>query len=149
MTPEAADWVYEHVLTGTFRRSVGAEGRGKDADDLALGPAAVRTCPCQWGPCGHCQAGRIDRCAHRSIPDWPRPEPAAYLVGRNGGALALVWTVGKPCRWRCPGPPSGEQVELFAGVRKAPRLDRGPQPEGRAPADDAQLGLFDLAGGAR
>jgi hypothetical protein len=146
VTPETADWVYAVVLTKTYLRSVGAEGRGDQ--ELSRGPAAVRDCPCEWGPCGHCAAGRIDRCGHRTIPAWPKPSPATYVVARDGAAVASVWRVGRPCQWRCPGPPAGEQIELFAGVRQVPR-DRAPQPEGRAPADDAQLSLFDLAGGAR
>lgn len=147
MTPEAADWVYEVVLTQTYRRAVGAEGRGNE--DLQLGPAAVRTCHCQWGPCGHCSAGRVDRCAHRTIPDWPRPSPATHIVTRAGGARTDVWLSGTPCRWRCPGPPGGEQAQLFSAARRPPRLDRGPQPGGRTVADENQLSLFDLTGGVR
>lgn len=68
-------------------------------------------CPCQWGPCGHCLAGRPEKCAHHHYP--PRsqrsPDPETYLTGRRGGALALVRRAdGSGCSWVCPGPPPAE-----------------------------------------
>lgn len=113
MTPAAADWVYEHALTGPIRRSYGCDDQG---------PVAVRTCSCQWGPCGHCQGGRPDRCAHRQRRTRRDRDPAASILSRGGGVVALVWPVGRGCRWHCPGPTL---------------------------ADASQPALFALAGGAR
>lgn len=130
MTPDAADWIYRHVLTTAYRRSVGAEGRGKD-DELQLGFAAVRTCPCQFGPCGRCALGRHDHCSHHN---WrPPASPLAHILTRRGGALTPVWPTGKACAWRCPCgclPP-----EPLPAVEPEPVVE--------------QLELFALAGGAR
>lgn len=122
MTPEAADWIYREVLTVRYRRNVGADPvvrKGKVVDP-GLGPSAVRLCPCQWGPCGHCQQlGRHDHCTTRV--GWagnPPLSPAERLRG------IPVWTTGTPCSWRCscrcPEParsvPALEQLDLFANL---------------------------------
>jgi hypothetical protein len=99
MTPAAADWVYRHVLTAAYRRSVGAEARADRDDDMQLGPRAVRICPCQYGRCGWCTNDRHDQCTHHR---WASPpSPAARLLSRSGSVLAEVWPTGKPCAWRC------------------------------------------------
>ena len=119
MTPETADWIYHEVLTKKYRRGVGAEPivrKGKVIDG-GLGPAAVRTCPCHWGPCGHCQdRGRHDRCTTRVGWDGnPPPGPEGWI------SCIPVWRTGTPCAWRCscpcprpaPSTPGLEQLDLF------------------------------------
>lgn len=114
MTPAAADWVYEHVLTRRFKESAGAimwTGAGKDRTDAGQGAAFLRTCCCETGLCGRCGDGRPDRCTHRG---WaPAPAPASWLVDRAGMAVAAVWMSGKPCAWLCANAPRG-QLDLFA-----------------------------------
>lgn len=117
MRPEAADWVYDVVLTQRYKESAGAiQWTGKQATgtwrDEGPGAAMLRTCPCQYGLCGRCADGRPDRCAHR---DWTPPlSPETYVHGRrHGAAVARVWRKGKPCAWLCPNVRLG-QLELFA-----------------------------------
>lgn len=120
MTPEAADWVYQHVLTPAYRDGMGCGEKG---------PVMVRICPCEWDTCSNCLWGRHAECHERALPGIEAP--ATRIVDRSGavvvehrtGRLAAVWPSGTPCVWRCACP----------CVR----------PVG------AQLGLFDLAGGAR
>lgn len=116
MPREAADWVYDVVLTQRFKESAGCiqwTGFRKTGTWRDEGPGAVmlRTCPCEYGLCGRCADGRPDRCAHR---EWTPPlVPAAYVQNRRGMAIAKVWRSGKPCTWLCPNVRLG-QLELFA-----------------------------------
>lgn len=70
------------------------------------------TCPCQYGPCGHCQAGRHHNCAHNT-PGYSVVSPEAYVTDHRSQVLswrvpgarsvvAAVWLPGRACRWRCP-----------------------------------------------
>ncbi len=143
MTAAAADWVYAEVLTPAYRRAVSAEGRGQDEDQL--GTAAVRICPCQWGPCGRCEVlGRHDQCTTK-VGFAGQPPVSSYGWLHNASGLMVflwsqalgrrvsveVWPSGTPCAWRCP---------CVCPVPE-PVLVREPEFE--------QLGLFALAGGAR
>lgn len=114
MTPEAAAWVYDVVLTRRYLESVGAimwTGKGDDRHDEGQGPAFLALCDCQFGPCGRCAGGRPDLCAHAA---WnPGISPETYIVSPRGYALARVWRRGKPCRWVCTSVKPG-QMELFA-----------------------------------
>ena len=114
MTPEAADWVYEHVLTRRYKESAGAiewTGAREKRRDEGRGPLRLRECPCWYGLCGRCGDGRPDRCSHR---EWAPPfVPAARVQNRRGMVVADVWLVGKPCSWLCPNVRLG-QLELFA-----------------------------------
>lgn len=125
MTPAAADWVYEVVLTQRYKESAGAimwTGARENRRDAGAGAVFLRMCACQWGPCGHCSDGRHDRCAHRG--EWrPPASSATWLQSHRGMAIAAVWMAGRPCRWSC------------ACDCPAPAVE--------------QLGLFDLAGGTR
>jgi len=87
MTPEAAAWVRANVLLPYARDEVHSR-------------ALIEHCPCQWGPCGHCDSGRHEQCTARRMPPSVRPE--TYLVRRNGSVVAEVWRLGKPCVWLCP-----------------------------------------------
>ncbi|GAA2696422.1 DUF6248 family natural product biosynthesis protein [Actinoplanes palleronii] len=133
MTEDAADWIYREVLTQTYRRSVGAEARGKGQDDLQLGPAAVRRCRCQYGRCGHCGTDRHEQCT--THVHGARRGGETYVVGRTGGALAEVWLSGKACAWRCScGCPAPVPVQAI------------PEPEPEPVFE--QMDLFALAAGA-
>lgn len=114
MTPAAADWVYDVVLTQRFKESVGAimwTGAGADRRDEGRGAAFLRMCACQYGPCGRCGDGRPDRCAHRG---WTPPlVPDGWIQSRRGLAVGAVWRSGKACAWLCPTVVLG-QLELFA-----------------------------------
>lgn len=115
MTPDAADWVAATVLTPAYLDSRG-------------GLDLVRTCRCQYGHCGHCAAGRHNRCIHRRHD--PVVLPQTYILARDGHVPHLkldsgrwvpaeVQTVGRPCVWRCPcacPAPATEQLDLFAAA---------------------------------
>jgi hypothetical protein len=119
MSAEAADWVYNTVLTATYRRSCTVEGD----------PALILQCDCQGGRCGHCAAGRHHQCT--TVLHGPIVHPETYIVSRSGGAMTPVWLSGTPCRWMCacgcPAPepvavavPEFEQLDLFALAGGAP-----------------------------
>jgi hypothetical protein len=132
MPAAAADWIYHQVLTLAYRQSVGAEGRGHD-HDLARGPAAVRSCACEWGRCHGCQVGRHSHCVRARVVS-----PAARILTRSGqvatvrldnekSVYAEVLPSGRACGWRCPcdclppampvavvEPEPAVQLELFA-----------------------------------
>jgi Family of unknown function (DUF6248) len=88
--PESdAEWIATKVLTRTYLRSCG-------------GVKLVRLCRCQYGRCGHCGDGRHSKCTTRiGFGGNPPAGPHTHLVDRRGGAIAGVWTTGKPCRWVC------------------------------------------------
>jgi hypothetical protein len=116
MTPEAADWVYDVVLTRRYKESTGAimwTGARENRRDEGKGAAFLRMCCCQYGLCGHCGDGRPDRCSHR---EWTPPaQPATHLMDRRGMVLASVWRSGKPCAWLCPNAQMG-QLPLFSAL---------------------------------
>lgn len=64
-------------------------------------------CPCQYGPCQSCTAGRHGRCTHRRHEPCP-PAPHTWITTAGGmvpnGTVCQVWTVGRPCHWVCPCP---------------------------------------------
>lgn len=118
----------------------------------------LERCDCQYGPCGHCAAGRHRRCAHRHHQPNP-PVPHTYLTTAAGmvvnGHDGQVWTVGRPCRWVCPCPtcrnPRPPAAEILApgnppARRRSTRealtlLDAGPRtapPARRRPAAPAR-----------
>lgn len=111
MTPEAGDWVAEHVLT----RQVVTSAGGLDM---------LRRCPCRYGPSGHCAAGDHVDCPLLRDPQWySRPQPEACMVDSHGGVVAVVWT-GQGCRWRCEcdcghrAPDPWGAPESFAGIEQ-------------------------------
>lgn len=121
MTAAAANWIYWYALTPTYRRAVGAEGRGDDAGHLT-GPDALRKCPCESGVCHGCQTGHHAGCARARIVF-----PAAYVIRADGHVAVVpmgdgrhsVWAAvllsGRQCGWRCAcgcGAPV-EQLDLF------------------------------------
>jgi hypothetical protein len=119
MTPEAAAWVYNVVLTATYRQSCTIEGN----------PRTIVDCCCHGGQCGHCGAGRHHQCT--TVLHGPIVHPETYVVSRSGGAYTPVWLAGTPCRWMCacdcPAPepvavpvPEFEQLDLFALAGGAP-----------------------------
>lgn len=121
MTPAAADWVYDVVLTPAYRRSVGADATDEEASHIT-GPAILRMCPCQWGTCHGCQAGHHAGCVRARIVT-----AVTHVLGTSGSVLVLpvdgggsmfvaVWLAGRQCGWRCGcgcGAPA-EQLDLFA-----------------------------------
>lgn len=102
------------------------------------------TCPCQWGPCGHCQQGNHLECPKRTNPRHGQPDPEAWIVDQRGlvaAHWATVWRAhGPACRWICrcdcppelhPGlPPMRRQRRAdlgIAGLNTTPRRLRGPE----------------------
>jgi hypothetical protein len=114
VTPEAADWVYDVVLTRRYKESAGAimwTGARENRRDEGAGASFLRMCECQYGPCGRCSDGRPELCGHRA---WtPALSPDTYIQDRHGHALNRVWRSGKPCAWLCSTVRLG-QLELFA-----------------------------------
>ena len=94
-----------HVLTKAIIASCGGIG-------------LIRTCACQYGPCGHCGAGRHQHCAHRVRSVLRSSEGS--ILSRAGHVLAR-WDAGRRCQWLCP----------CCGVRKPPVVAERPA---RAPA---------------
>lgn len=138
MTAAAADWVYQVVLTGTYRDSCTVEGD----------PRLIRNCSCQHGACGHCTSGSHEQC--RTHADGPLVGPEAYVVNHRGGARTAVWLSGKPCAWRCPCecPVPEPKLGQLALVDATPGTKRHGQPETRHRREAfGQLELFTLAGG--
>ncbi len=154
MTPDAADWVYDVVLTRRYKESVGAimwTGAREHRRDEGQGAAFLRKCACQYGPCGHCGDGRHDRCGHR---EWrPPASPCTYVQNPRGHALTAVWPSGTACAWLCPcvcPAPVAPPIEQLALVGEVARVaKRHGQPDRHRPLGPVQPGLFDLAGGAR
>ncbi|TDC34228.1 hypothetical protein E1211_17940 [Micromonospora sp. 15K316] len=116
--PDAAAWIRSVVLPKAYVDGI---------PDPSL-------CACQWGPCGHCQAGQHEQC---NVVGWggaPRAHGDTYITTSRGQvavgkgvASAEVWLSGRPCRWVCPcgctpvGPerppadvPATYQLDLFA-----------------------------------
>lgn len=93
MDPAAAAWVRDVVLTRRFL----------DGYDVL-----IALCPCMWGRCGHCPAGRHQQCPSRrpDFAEWRRTHhvsPETYLTGLRGYPRIPVWRAhGPPCRWICP-----------------------------------------------
>lgn len=139
MPAAAADWVYDRVLTRRYKESTNAidwVGARENRRDEGKGAAFLRVCSCQYGPCGHCSAGRHDRCSHRERQ--PAPACTTYLQNSAGLAIAEVWRSGKPCAWLCT-----------CDCRTAAPVDPE-QPTVMAPElVFEQISLFELAGGAR
>lgn len=138
MTADAAAWVYDEVLTATYRRSCTVEGD----------PAPILHCSCQGGRCGHCGGGRHESCTTRRVG--PIVGPETYIVTARGGALTAVWLSGRPCRWACscdcPAPEPDVQPALFDPGPA--RVKRHGQPETKRHRElFGQGALFDLAGG--
>lgn len=138
MTPEAAAWVAEHVLTKWALSGWTVEQR--------------RVCPCQYGPTGHCQDGDHTKCAHHGRREgYPKPSPDTHVISRRGSSYgsAPVWRAGQPCVWRCPCTVCADAPALpglaAAGAGAPRRLMASNQPPGRAEPME-QLDLFDLAG---
>ena len=79
MSPDAAAWVRDHVLTPTYRANT-------------VDPAR---CPCQWGPSGHCLVERHDRCPRTQ--GWERhgqPSPDTWITDAQG--MVAGYTLGVP-----------------------------------------------------
>ncbi|GIE46183.1 DUF6248 family natural product biosynthesis protein [Actinoplanes lobatus] len=140
MPAAAADWIYRVVLTDTYRDSCTIEGN----------PRTIVDCRCHAGQCGHCDAGRHHLC--RTRRDGPLIACETYIVNHRGGARTDVWLAGRPCRWMCscdcPPPEPEVRPALFDAVPVG--VKRYGQPETRRHRElFGQLGLFDVAGGAR
>lgn len=80
----------------------------------AHGPTLTR-CACQWGPCGHCQAGNYSRCAN---PRTGHKTNETWITNRQGyvtQAETRVYLADRICRSMCPEPPLPpvEQLDLF------------------------------------
>lgn len=112
---DAATWIRDVVLPPAYR----------------AGTTDPSICPCQYGPSGHCAAGRHERCPRTW--GWHRhgePDPDTHITnaaGRVGGAPSVssvaVWRTGRPCRWLCPCTCHVTVQPLFAAPeRGTPRL---------------------------
>ncbi|MGW4426614.1 hypothetical protein [Streptosporangium sp. NPDC004631] len=98
MTPDAAAWVREHVLTHP-----------------AASPNRSNRCACQVpaGLCGRCRHGQHGRCTAR----WGFERPL-----RLGHCYVSVWLADRVCKTRCicpkcrrsaPALPVAEQLDLL------------------------------------
>ncbi|MET9303208.1 DUF6248 family natural product biosynthesis protein [Micromonospora aurantiaca] len=117
MPAHAAAWIHDVVLPPKYRQ----------------GTTDPSKCPCQGGPCGHCDAGRHQQCAVIAWGGAPVVRPETVIVDSRGyvavarGVRSVdVWRSGRPCRWvcscgcapiGCEPPPATEpayQLDLFA-----------------------------------
>lgn len=80
--------------------------------------------PCQWGPCGHCTAGRHTQCqfvrwAHLSTA---RPGPHGWITDNKGRVAfpnVAVYVNGNRETWICTCHVEGHgdgQLDLFGGA---------------------------------
>ena len=102
MTEAEAAWVREHVWTRAMRKV------------YAETPAIHSMCPCEYGPCGRCSAGRHDRCPYTDPrhAQWAAARadvPAGWVtyadcqVPTHGGTETWqVWEAGVTHDARCP-----------------------------------------------
>ncbi|QLQ37971.1 DUF6248 family natural product biosynthesis protein [Micromonospora robiginosa] len=117
---DAATWIRDVVLPPAYRK----------------GTRDQSVCPCQWGVCGHCQAGRHEKCnvvawggAPRAHGDTRITDARGLVAGGWGVRSTEVWRSGRPCRWICPcgctpigcalppaSPAGPEQLDLFAAL---------------------------------
>ncbi|MFE5853569.1 hypothetical protein ACFQ61_10195 [Streptomyces sp. NPDC056500] len=133
MTPEAAAWVEQHVITDYHLANEGTfGGPQQDADPM---------CPCQL-PCYPCRSGRHQACLgfHAAAGDLTQQRPETHLRAPapwrppdpKRPLYTAVWLADRGCRPLCdcttcqpvpvaagialPEPParSGGQLELFA-----------------------------------
>jgi hypothetical protein len=116
-----ASWIRTHVLPAHYDNSY---------------EPLIKMCACQWGRCGHCDAGNHDQCARRraEMRDWKPFSPEAYVITRNGWARTPVWRANGPaCRWLCPCTTCARRAAI-----KPPQHQQ--QPASSTPQD--QLSLF-------
>lgn len=140
MPKPVAAAIYRDVLTPTYRAANTVEGS----------PALIVHCRCHDGRCGHCMAGRHQQCTTRLRG--PLVGPEGYVTGHRGQACTAVWLSGRPCRWvcACACPPDRPETAPALFDAGPARVRRHGQPETRRRKElFGQLGLFDLAGGAR
>ena len=124
MPPDTAQLIRDQVLPTSYR------------DEIRAG--LIEHCPCQWGPCGHCEAGNHNQCSVVAWGGAPRAHGDSYIINRRGQVTVgrgvpstEVWRAGRPCRWICPcgctpigytpppaptGPAAPEQLDLFAAL---------------------------------
>lgn len=142
MSDEAAAWVREFVWTKRMRKA------------FADTPGAYLHCDCQFGPSGHCKAGKHTKCWHGANEPYRSPEayvcgpdgttvlsfaesfthPTGSAIGPKRAAAAMVWLADRACRWRCP-------CDCHTSTASAPE----PPPAVPEPRIDKpiQLDLFD------
>ena len=84
-TPAEAVWIRENAWLPHHRET------------HAEYPVVQGACPCEYGQCGHCAAGRHDQCA-----ELVRGHVATYLTTPDGYALAEVHEAGHPHHRGCP-----------------------------------------------
>jgi hypothetical protein len=140
MSDTAAAWVREFVWTRRMRKV------------FADTPGAVLRCECQFGPSGHCNAGKHGKCWHGSNEPYLSPE--GYVCGPDGTSVlsfaenfahptgsatgphqtshAMVWLTDRSCRWRCP-------CDCHASAGLSPEPPATPAPQIDKPV---QLDLF-------
>lgn len=100
MSPEAAEWIRDHVWPAWMRAM---------DDDYERGCFLLRMCACELGTCVACsQDGEHHHCLTRQHGGRPLGWDMAvwaWTSGRlpvHGRALADVMVAGRSCRWTCP-----------------------------------------------
>lgn len=81
--------------------------------------------PCQWGQCGHCDAGRHDSCQFVRDQRPRKPGPHSYLTDNKGRVTfpnVKVYVPGQWETWVCACHRAGHdtggehQLDLFGGA---------------------------------
>lgn len=112
MTDAEAAWVREHAWLKAMRQA------------YRTTPAYFHHCACQYGVCGHCDAGDHRHCTHGPEGYQPFPEDECSITNRKWQVLALprdsithprrtatgwhldhaplVWLADRRCVWSCP-----------------------------------------------
>ncbi|MDO4900856.1 DUF6248 family natural product biosynthesis protein [Actinomyces sp.] len=101
MTNAEAAWVRERAWTKAMRKTYRSV------------PAVLTTCPCEYGPCGHCSAGHHTDCPYEkpNNAQWAADRadvPAGWLTWPDKGVPNLggteswqVWETGVRHDGRC------------------------------------------------
>lgn len=142
MTDLEAAWVREHAWLKVMRQT------------YRTTPAYFHHCPCEYGVCGHCDAGEHRHCTHGPDGYQPFPEDECAITNRKWQVLALprgsvthprrtatgwhidhaalVWLADRRCVWSCPCECRASDPALPQPIALVPtRKQRRPDPAGQ------------------
>lgn len=134
---DAAAWIRTIVLPAAYLAST------YPSSDPSI-------CPCQYGPSGHCNAGRCEKCPRTYGSDrHGQPWPDTRIIGRDWKVcghpdVVAVWRTGPACRWLCPHPCHTTVAGLFEA--STPVAGRASRTGGNQISATDRLRRFDADG---